>query len=138
MCGVIVVSRLLGFGHRFMGDGKCREFVAGGCPSGGVTVISYVSAHLARLLPTTLKVGGKSIGVVGGTKTVVSRPFKDIIQDLLITVCRLNIGRIVVINRASYNTGRVSDRRVVRMVGGHNVPSRRVSVVHCYNVSFGS
>lgn len=121
-----------------MRSGKCRTCVAGGCPSGGVTVLSYVSAHLATLLPTTLKVGGNSIGVVGGTKNIVSRPFNDIVHDLLITVFRLKIRRVVIVTRSSYNTYRVRDRRVLRGVGTENVGPSCVSVVHFYKISFRS
>lgn len=133
-----VVRSVLTCGGHFMTRGKCRGCVAGGCPSGGVTVLSYVSAHLATLLPTTLNVGGNSIGVVGGTNKVVSRPFNDIVHDLVITVCRLNIARIVIVTRSSYNTYRVDDTRVVRRVGTQNVGRRAVSVVHFYKISFRS
>lgn len=130
------MSSVLRFGGGFIRDGKCRGCVAGGCPSGGVTVLSYVSAQLARLLPTTLNVEGNSMGVVGGTNKIVSRPFNDMVHDLVITVCRLNMGRIVIITRSSYKTYRVGDGRVVRRVGTHNVGRRAVSVVHFYNMSF--
>lgn len=135
---LVVLRRVLRFGGGFIRGEKCRGCVAGGCPSGGVTVLSYVSAHLARLLPTTLKVRGKSMGVVGGTNTIVSRPFNDIVHDLLITVVRLKMRRIVIVTRSSYNTYRVGDSRVVTRVGGQKVGSRAVSVVHCYKISFGS
>lgn len=132
------MRRVVTFGGRFMRGGNCRGCVAGGCPSGGLTVLSYVSAHLARLLPTTLNLEGNSTGVVGGTKTIVSRPFNDIVHDLLITVCRLNMRRVVIVTRSSYKTRRVSDRRVLRQVGTQKVHRSLVSVVRFYNISFRS
>lgn len=117
-----------------MTGGNCRGCLADGCPSGGLTVLSYVSAHLARLLPTTLKLGGKSTGLVGGTNKLIVDPFSSTVHDLLITVCRLNMRRVVIVTRSGYNTYRVGKRRVGRLVLGHNVRRSIVSAVKLYNV----
>lgn len=126
-----LAQRVLGTGRRFIGRSLSRNNFSriDGCPDHGLTILAYVSAHLLDFLRPTVNLIQNRTGLVGITNGATFRSFSDIVNDLVITICRLRIRSVVIVNRSSYNVLGAATSDLYHRVTRRNISSTTVTTI---------